>query len=184
MNPKYLLKLAAVILLCVLANSCSSDLDFDQINDFSAEPEIAANLAYFELPIPSSIPSLPLFTFPTVNAKFDILRDASVSKRLSEATLFFEVENINVKRYEVVFEFKDVNDRVLDRIAITEAEAKYDDVSKKLSKSVTYKSSQLDILKLATSIDFTASIVRVTPLTIANDTLKFRSSAIIKLALQ
>jgi hypothetical protein len=184
MNPKYLLKLAAVILFCALVNSCSSDLDFDQINDFSAEPEIAANLAYFELPIPSSIPSLPLFTFPPVNAKFDILRDASVSKRLSEATLFFEVENINVKQYEVVVEFKDVNDRVLDRIAITEAEAKYDDVSKKLSKSVTYKSSQLDILKLATSIDFTASIVRVTPLTIANDTLKFRSSAIIKLALQ
>ena len=64
MNPKTLLKIATVILFCAIASCCSSDLDFDQINDFSAEPEIAANLAYFELPIPSTIPSLPSFTFP------------------------------------------------------------------------------------------------------------------------
>ncbi|MEZ7513705.1 hypothetical protein [Flavobacterium frigidarium] len=181
MNPKYLLKLAAIILFCALASSCSSDLDFDQINDFSAEPEIAANLAYFELAIPSS---LPLFKPLTVNAKFDILRDASVSKRLSEATLFFEVENINVKQYEVIVAFKDINDHVLDEITITEAEAKYDDVSKKLSKTVTYDYFQLYILKLAASIDFTAKKIAITPPTVVNDTLKFRSSAIIKLALQ
>ena len=97
--------------------------------------------------------------------------------------MFFEVESINVKQYEVIVAFKDVNDHVLDEITINETEAKYDDVSKKLSKSVTYKNSQLNVLKLATSIDFTASIAPATPLTIANDTLKFRSSAIIKLAL-
>jgi hypothetical protein len=182
MNPKTLLKIATVILFCAIASCCSSNLDFDQINDFSAEPEIAANLAYFELPIPSSIATLPLFTFPPVNAKFDILRDASVSNRLSEATLFFEVENINVKQYGVIVEFKDDADQILERITIDQND-NFDGVNK-LSKEVTYLKSDLDFLKLATSIDFTASIAPASPPTFVNDTLKFRSSAIIKLALQ
>lgn len=182
MNPKYLLKLAAVILFCALANSCSSNLDFDQINDFSAEPEIAANLAYFELAIPSSISSLPPFTSTPVNAKFDILRDASVSNRLLEATLFFEVESINVKQYEVIVEFKDDADQILERITIDQND-NFDGVNK-LSKEVTYLKSDLDFLKLATSIDFTAKKIAITLPTVVNDTLKFRSSAIIKLALQ
>lgn len=182
MNPKTLLKIATVILFCAIASSCSSDLDFDQINDFSAEPEIAANLAYFELAIPSSIPSLPPFTPTPVNAKFDILRDASVNKRLIGATLFFEVENINVKHYGVIVEFKDDADQILERITIDQND-NFDGVNK-LSKEVTYLKSDLDFLKLATSIDFTASIDPATPPTVVNDTLKFRSSAIIKLALQ
>ncbi|NRT12860.1 hypothetical protein [Flavobacterium sp. 14A] len=185
MNSKRFFVFAILLYCNLFLSSCSSDLNFDQINDFSAEPEIVGNLAYFELPIPSSIPSLPPFPFPTVNAKFDILRDASVSDRLLEATLFFEVENINVKQYEIIVEFKDVNDRVLDRISIPEAHAKYDDINKKISQTESYTNSRLNILKSATNIDFTVlKIASTTPIIVtSSDTLKFRSTATIKLAL-
>jgi hypothetical protein len=34
----------------VLLFSCSSNLDFDQVNDFKLEPVFIANLTYFEIP--------------------------------------------------------------------------------------------------------------------------------------
>lgn len=99
--------------------------------------------------------------------------------------MFFEVENINVKQYEIIVEFKDVNDRVLDRISIPEAHAKYDDINKKISQTESYTNSRLNILKSATNIDFTVlKIASTTPIIVtSSDTLKFRSTATIKLAL-
>lgn len=53
MNSKRFFVFAILLYCNLFLSSCSSDLNFDQINDFSAEPEIVGNLAYFELPIPS-----------------------------------------------------------------------------------------------------------------------------------
>lgn len=179
MNPKTLLKIATVILFCALANNCSSDLDFDQINDFSAEPEIAANLAYFELLSNTAAPADSVGTA----VKFDLLNESFLRDNLNKVTLQFELESKEVKQYKVKITFKDDADQILERITIDRND-NFDGVNE-LSKEVTYLKSDLDFLKFAKVIEFKVTKIGVTrPIVISDDTLKFRSSAIVNLLVQ
>ena len=50
MKSSYFNIVLGVFVISLLSFSCSSNLDFNQVDNFKSEPVIVANLAYFDVP--------------------------------------------------------------------------------------------------------------------------------------
>ena len=170
----------AILLYCNLfLSSCSSDLNFDQINDFSAEPEIVGNLAYFEY---LSNTAAPLFSIEKT-VPFDFVNEKFVANNVDYVKLLFELESKEARNYQVELVFKDEFDQPIENITIDQSD-NFDGINK-LTKEKEYSNSELDFLRMARSIEFTISkIGTTTPLILSDDLIKLRSSALINLVIQ
>jgi hypothetical protein len=169
--------------LLIFTNSCSSDLDFNQINDAKLEPAYVANLSYFDLQAKDFIVNGQEqdITFDAQN--FDVFRDKYFKSYLKKADFLFEVENTIARSFSIDIVLFDQNDQVLyvKRITIPA----YAGVTNTITITDVFENAKLDLLKQTTRLGFGIVKNPGTPLTVnSTGRLVLRSSATLYLVVQ
>ena len=93
--------------------SCSDSLDFDQVKDLNAEPEVEASLIVVEVP-ESFINSAAEVNFFDQNFNFDAFNSNIFANRVLEGTITYVVENTTSKEITITIEFLDESGAILD----------------------------------------------------------------------
>lgn len=176
MRSNSLSKISSILFSVFLLFSCSSDLNFDQVNDFKIEPVFVANLAYFNIPANRLIDDGGTNVYPDVR-DFDVFKDKFFNERLKKAEFDFEVEN-NINR-AFVLNMLLLNDQneVLQTISFTVPSYKGTPNVIKYPTEV-FENARLDLLKQTQKIGFVVVIASGPPLNSQSEgSLKLRSSA-------
>ena len=172
-----------VLILAIFSFSCSSNLDFNQVNDLKLEPVVLANLAYFDVPanqfVTNGIEQSLLLSESTI----DIFKDSSFNNRLVKADFYFEVNNTINRAYSIDLVMLDVNNFPVYNIHLNVPS--YTGVENLVKKTEIFENSNLDLLKKTRKIVFTIKMLAGPPLTETSlGSLKLRSSATAYLVLQ
>jgi len=176
MGSNSLSKISSILFSVFLLFSCSSDLNFDQVNDFKIEPVFVANLAYFNIPANRLIDDGGTNVYPDVR-DFDVFKEKFFTERLKKAEFDFEVEN-NINR-AFVLNMLLLNDQneVLQTISFTVPSYKGTPNVIKYPTEV-FENARLDLLKQTQKIGFVVVIASGPPLNSQSEgNLKLRSSA-------
>ncbi len=171
------------LLLTLLSVSCSSELDFDQVNDFKLEPAYIANLSYFDIPANRFVDNGTQQTVVFNAVEFDVFRDKFFRENLKKADLFFEFTNTTNRAFTVDIVFFDINNQPLYVIPFTVPA--YNGSPNPVTKTEVFENAKLDLLKQSRSMGYVVTIAAGTPLN-ANSpgSLKLRSSATVYLAVE
>ncbi len=151
----HFLYLVCVFLSLPLFWSCTEEQNFDQFDDLEVTPLLASSIFYFESTeefINAS--TIPLaFYSDTVN--FDAFNEEFVADRLLEGVIIYEIENTTSKEINLIVEFLDESEQVLDVETFTIAPAPSGSLSREVAYGPTGKS--LDILRATSAIRITAA---------------------------
>lgn len=176
-------KFSALFFLYILTLSCTSDLDFNQINDIKIEPVIVANLASFEVPANQFVTGGVEQTFSIAASNFDVFRDTFFKDNLQRADLFFEFNNTINRAYAIDAVLLDKNGIALYTIKF--AIPAYSGASNIVTPRDVFQNTKLDLLKRTAKISFNLTLL---PGPILNEnsigSLKLRSSATVYLVIQ
>lgn len=93
--------------------SCSEEQNFDQFDDLSVTPTVEASMLYVEAP-ERIINQLTGLNFFQQTFNFDAFAEEFVSERLLDGVVTYELENTTSKPLELLVEFLDEGDTVLD----------------------------------------------------------------------
>lgn len=118
MKPHIIHRIVMVLFSTVLFLSCSSDLDFDQVNNFTIEPVFVANLAYFDLKANDITGDGSGYQIPEVTEDFDVFKNRFLNERLTKAELDFEMENTINRAFKVEMMLIDQNNKTLETITL------------------------------------------------------------------
>lgn len=170
-------KILAIIILVTLSLSCSSDLDFNQVNDLKLEPILVTNLGSFDAPaqlFTTGITESAVTTnFPIIN----IFKDLYFKENPVKAEFFFEFNNTINRAFEIKLIFLDASGTEIDSIPFNVPA--YSGVPNVIPQTETYEGSAFELLKTATKITFVVKMLG-SPLAIGSPgSLKLRSSATI-----
>lgn len=164
-----------IFILSVLFLSCSSDLDFDQVNDLELKPVVVANLASFDISANQFViggVERPLFV-DVMN--FKVFNDPDFTNNLSRTDLYFEFSNTITRAYTINLYLLDANDTRL--YTISSAISGYTGSPNVVTKTEVFENAQLDILKNTQKIAFFVELLPGIPLTDSSlGSLKMRSS--------
>jgi hypothetical protein len=108
-------KTPLLLIFIFLFTSCVDNIDFDQIEDFSASPIIKSTLVYFtvnQIDFFDVVNSVELVTPLNDTSDFTILKSNFVRENLLKALLEFEIVNKFNRSFRVNISFLDVNDNV------------------------------------------------------------------------
>lgn len=162
---------SVLFILCVLLFSCVENLDFDQTEDFSAEPSLVASLAFFDEPANTFIinPGISNVVIDTVAV--DIFTDDFVVDNLIKAELFFETTNSINNAFIAQIDFYNNAFELQNAITIDIPASPFNmqDVTERL---VIFEDNNLETFKQSTQIVFTLTLVEdVSLLPIDDNTL-------------
>ncbi|MBZ4034408.1 hypothetical protein K6T82_06505 [Flavobacterium sp. 17A] len=175
MKSKYY-HFSSIILLVFLFFSCSSDLDFDQVNDLKLEPAFVANVAYFDIPANKLIDDGGNHEADDARS-FDVFKDKFFNDHLKKAELDFEIENTIDRAFVVNLFLLDANEKVLQTITFNVPAYRGAANVIKYPTEV-FENERLELLKQTVKIGFKISISSGTPLNSQSlGSLKFRSGA-------
>ncbi|MFV8369198.1 hypothetical protein [Flavobacterium sp. LB2R40] len=176
MKLRGLNRVLGMLILLLFSFSCTSDLDFNQVNDVKIEPVFVGNLAYFDILANQFVRSgggeqSVIFDAPTV----DVFNDSFFRQRLKKIELSYEMNNTIARAYSVDLVFLDRNNqRVHSLDFIVPA---YSGAENKVTKTEIFEGAHLDLLKRTTKIAFTLTMFPGAPLTESSKgSLKLRSS--------
>lgn len=176
MNQYHSVKTIGLLLLVLLSFSCSSNLDFDQVNDFKLEPVFIANLTYFEIPANQFIENGMEQNIAFDAQEFDMFRDSFFRKNLRRADFFFEINNTINRSYTIDIILLDENDQPLYRVRFDVPA--YSGTQKLVTRTEIFENATFDLLKRAKRMGFVITM-GAGPALNANSpgSLKLRSSA-------
>ncbi|WP_294956881.1 hypothetical protein [uncultured Flavobacterium sp.] len=175
MNLRYR-NISSIIFLVFLLFSCSSDLDFDQVNDFKIEPVFVANLAYFDIPANELVDDGGTNVYPDVR-DFDVFKDNFFNERLKKAEFDFEIENTINRSFIINMLLLDDQNKVLQTLSFAVPSYKGTPNVIKYPTEV-FENARLDLLKQTQKIGFVVIIAAGPPLNSESEgNLKLRSSA-------
>lgn len=172
-------KFIGIVILTIFLFSCSSNLDFNQVNDLKLEPVIVANLATFDVPANQFVVNgieQPI-SFDTQN--FNVFRDSFFNKSLTKADFYFEINNTINRAYKINLYFLDVNNQPVYTI--------YFDVpaNTNFTKTEVFENNNLVLLKSTAKIEFAITMLSGPALSETSlGSLKLRSSATVYLMVQ
>ncbi|TDD77553.1 hypothetical protein [Flavobacterium caseinilyticum] len=150
-------KILGSALLLLIAFSCTSDLDYDQLENIKLEPVYVGNLAYFDVLanefVTSGVEQNVKYDAPI----FDLFNDAFFRKNFKKAELFFEVDNSITRAYTVDMVFLDGNKQAVHTASFFVPA--YTGVVNKVTKTEVFENSQLDLLKRTINIAFTLTML-------------------------
>ncbi|WP_347174139.1 hypothetical protein [Polaribacter uvawellassae] len=112
---KNIRKTPIFLIFIFLFSSCIKHVDFDQIEDLTAEPVFKTSLAYFTLnqvTFFDRINSLEIIAPISRTSKFLSLNSSFVRENLEKLSIEFEIKNEFNRNFTVDFQFLDDNDIV------------------------------------------------------------------------
>jgi hypothetical protein len=176
-------KFLGIVFLIIFAFSCSSDLDFNQVNDLKSEPVIIANLASFDVPANEFVTNGIEHTVSGDLLDFEVFSDSYFNNSLTRADFFFEINNTINRAYRLNLILLDNNSSPLYSIPIDVPA--YSGVQNLVTKTEIFENSKLDLLKKTTKIAFTITMLPGPALSESSQgSLKLRSSATLYLVLE
>jgi len=152
MNQYHSVKTIGLLLVTMLFFSCSSDLDFNQANDFKLEPVFIANLTSFDIPANQFIENGVEQNISVEAQEFDIFRDSFFRKNLRRADFFFEINNTINRSYTIDIVLLDINDQPLYNIHLDGPAA--NGIKKVVSPPIIFENAQLELLKNTRRMSF------------------------------
>jgi hypothetical protein len=169
--------------LILFSNSCSSDLDFNQINAAKLEPTYIANLSYFNVQAKDFVVNGQEQAIAFDAQNFDVFRDKYFKSYLRKADFFFEVENTIARSFSIDIILFDQNNQVLYMKSI--AIPAYTGTKNVITTTDIFEDTKLDLLKKTTRLGFGIVKNPGTSLTVNSPgNLKLRSSATVYLVIQ
>jgi hypothetical protein len=165
------------------SSSCSSDLDFEQINDAKLEPVYVANLSYFDVQAKEFVVDGVERDFVFDAEDFDVFRDKYFKSYLRRADFFFKIDNTIARSFSIDISLFDENDQVLYLKRITVPA--YTGTTNIITDTDIFENGKLDLLKQTTRLGFGIVKNPGAPLTVnSTGSLKLRSSATVYLVIQ
>ncbi len=183
MKSNFVRSITKIFILVSFFFSCSSDLDFDQANNFKLEPVFVANLAYFNLPA-SEITDNGQAQVAIGVSDFDVFKDKFFNEHLKKAEFNYEIENTINRGFSVAIMLLDADDQVLD---VTTFRIPAYAGSSNIIKYPTevFEGQRLELLKQSRKISFIIRIDPGPPLTASSPgILKLRSSATVYMEIE
>jgi len=175
--------ISKVIIASYLFFSCSSDLDFDQVEDLKLEPVVVANLAYFNLPANEIIYNGNEQVAFDIS-DFDVIRNKFFNEHLKKAAFNFEIENTINRAFSVAILLLNDNEDILDTSTF-QVPAYTGGINIIKFPPEVFDNQRLEILKQATKIGFIVRIGAGPPLNQNSPgNLKLRSSATVYMEIQ
>lgn len=173
-------RILGLVILAFFALSCSSNLDFNQVNDLKATPIIVANLASFDVPANQFVNGGIEQTVAGDLLNFDIFSDTYFNDSLTRVDFYFEFNNTINRGYTINIYFLDSKNSMVYTIPF-EVPA-YSGTQNLVTKTEIFENSNLALLKKTAKIAF-AVTMHPGPLLDENSvgSLKLRSSATIYL---
>ncbi|WP_343589281.1 hypothetical protein [Flavobacterium sp.] len=176
MRSRLLSKILSLLFSVFLLFSCSSDLNFDQVNDFKIEPVFVANLAYFNVPANRLIDDGGTNIIYDVR-DFDVFKNKFFTERLKKAEFDFEVENNIERTFVLNMLLLDKDNQVLETISFNVPSYKGTPNVVKYPTEI-FENTRLDLLKQTQKIGFVVLIAAGPPLNANSEgNLRLRSSA-------
>jgi len=163
MKYRFYNKIILVIALVLSTFSCSSDLDFNQAEDFTAQPVVTTNLAYFEVKAPDFIINGTEQSFFSYVSNVDFLNTSFVEEDLVKTELYFRIKNTIARRYVYNVTFLDQNNAPI--YLITMNVPAYSGTEVLVEKTETFTAANVDILKRTTKMVFSIAMLSGPPLT-------------------
>lgn len=176
-------RILGVIILSFFALSCSSNLDFNQINDLRATPVIVANLASFDIPANQFVNGGMEQTVAGDLLNFDIFSDTYFNNSLTRVDFYFEFNNTINRGYTINIYFLDSKNVPIYTIPFNIPA--YTGTQNLVTKPEVFQNTNLTLLKKITNIAFVVTM-QPGPLLDKNSvgSLKLRSSATVYLNAQ
>ena len=176
-------KFFGIFILTLLFLSCSSDLDFDQVNDLELKPVVVANLASFEIQANQFVIGGVEQPLAGDIMNFKVFNDVDFTNNLRRMDLFFEFNNTINRTYNINLYLLDTNDNRLYTIPFVVPA--YSGSPNMVTMTEIFENAKLDILKKTEKIAFVIAMMPGPPLTDSSlGSLKMRSSATIYFAAQ
>lgn len=177
------MKKALYCLFLVFLVSCAEEQNFDQFNDLSVVPTLATGVFYFESP-EDIINQAPPGTFYIQTFTFEAFKEAFVSERVLDGTITYQLENTTSKELNLLVEFLDEMDTVLDSESFTIQPQPAPLIERQVAYGDTGKS--LDIPKNTSRIRVTSeNLGDTTSQSTANEPkIILRSSAVFRVRLR
>lgn len=183
MRLRFKNKIFAILCLPLLFISCSSELDFDQVNDFKLEPVFVANLVYFDLPANQFIDNGTEHALAFDAQDFKVFKDKFFTDNLAKAEFDFEITNTINRAFKVSLLL--LNDKD-DQLQVLSYDVPAYTGTLNISKfHEIFENQRLDLLKQTTKIAFLITVKAGPPLN-ANSlgNLKLRSSATVYMEIE
>lgn len=178
-----LYRILGMSILAFYSFSCSSDLDFNQVNDLVIKPVYVANLSYFDAPAKDFVTNGVEHTLGFDAEKFDIFRDTFFRNHLDKAEFFFEINNTINRAYTLDLVLIDANDAVLYTTHLTVPA--YNGTENKVTYTEVFENAKLNLLKNTKTLGFLFTMAPGPALT-ENSTgnLTLKSSATVYMIVQ
>ena len=177
MKLNFIRRMPKILGAVFLFASCSSDLDFDQIDDLKLEPVYVANLAYFDVPANKFADNGNAEEIAADEQPFKVFKQKFFKDNLVKAECDFELENTISRAFSLDVLLFDNNNQVLETITLDiPAYSGGSNIIK--YQTEVFENQRLAVLKQTVKIGFTVRIASGAPLNSSSSgNLKLRSSA-------
>jgi hypothetical protein len=163
MKYSFLNKTLAIFASIVFSFSCSSDLDFKQVDEFNIQPVFTTNLAYFDLKASDFVVNGTEKSVLSYLAVIDVFNSSFFDKNLAKTDLFFKVNNTINRAYTLNLALLNNQNQILYNINIPVPA--YTSGQNTVTKTVVFDAANVDILINTTKINFTLIMFSGPPLT-------------------
>lgn len=168
-------KIFRFFFFCIFSLSCSSDLDFNQVNDLKLEPVIVANLATFDVQAHQFVTGGVEQTVSGDLMDFDIFKQ-NFDDNLNRADFFFEIDNTINRGFRINLYLLDANNNPIYTIPFDVPA--YSGTQNLVTKTEIFQNAKLNLLKNTSKIAFVVTLLPGPALSENSlGSLKLRSSA-------
>lgn len=156
-------KIFLLLFLPLVFISCSSDLDFDQVDDLKLKPVFVANVAHFDVPANEFTDNGQEQLIAIDEAEFDVFKKKFFTDNLVKLELDCETENTIARAFTIDLLLFNENDDVLETITL---ETPAYSGNSNLIKHTTeiFEGQRLDLLKQTVKIGFVVKMGPGVPL--------------------
>jgi hypothetical protein len=176
MKSSDIIKVVKLFGLLFLVFSCTSDLDFDQVDDLKLKPVFVANLIYFDLPANAFVDNGTEQNIAFDAQDFDPFRNSLLREDLMKAEFNFEISNTIERAYKIDLILIDAQNNPIETLTFTIPA--YTGTNNTFRFSEVFENQRLVNLKKTTKIGFVITMAAGTALnenSLGN--LKLRSAA-------
>ena len=183
MKSNFINRIAIVLFSSILFFSCSSNLDFDQVDDLVLQPTFVANLAYFTVTADQIVDDGSGFPIPPAVEDFDVFKNKFFNENLIKTEFNFEIENTINRAFEVDLILLDANNAPLETISLNVPT--YTGGSNVIKyPAEVFEGERLVRLKKSVKIAFVVHIVPGSGTGTISGNLKLKSGAIVYMKIE